>query len=74
MAAGLAHTLRVLYQEASSTRYPGSTAKKHMLDQLRTSVARLPPEDCVKVLQVRTDDGFSRVCLPTPVGEVPILP
>lgn len=50
--AELAHSLRVLYLDASSPKYPGSADKQHMLDQLCASVARLPVDQCIAVLQV----------------------
>lgn len=51
--AGLAHSLRVLYLDASSSKYVGSADKKHMLDQLCASLTRLPVDSCICVLQVR---------------------
>lgn len=52
--AGLTHSLRVLYLDASTSKYAGSTDKKHMLDQLTSLVSRLPVDQCILVLQVGT--------------------
>ena len=51
--AGLAHTLRVLYLDASSAKYAGSQDKKRMLDQLCDGIASLPIDQCVHLLKVR---------------------
>ena len=53
MYAGLAHTLRVLYLDASSAKYAGSQDKKRMLDQLCDGIASLPIDQCVHLLKVR---------------------
>lgn len=50
--AGLAHTLRVLYLDASSAKYAGSQDKKRMLDQLCSGIASLPIEQCIHLLKV----------------------
>lgn len=50
--AGLTHSLRVLYVDASSSKYAGSTDKARMLDQLTSLVSRLPVDQCIAVLQV----------------------
>jgi len=52
MYAGLAHTLRVLYLDASSAKYAGSQGKKRMLDQLCSGIARLSIEQCIHLLKV----------------------
>ena len=51
---GPPHSLRVLYVDASSSKYAGSTDKKQMLDQLTSLVGRLPVDQCITVLQVST--------------------
>ena len=50
--AGLVHTLRVLYLDASSAKYGDTPDKKQMLDQLCQSVAKASPEACIQMLQV----------------------
>ena len=50
--AGLAHTLRVLYLDASSAKYAGSQDKKRMLDQLCSGIASLSIEQCIRLLKV----------------------
>ena len=67
-SAGLAHTLRVLYLDASSVKYAGSPDKKHMLDQVCSSIAALTLQQCLQLLKVRlcpslvSDLGY--VCTP----------
>jgi len=52
VCAGLDHTLRVLYLDASSIKYAGSQNKKRMLDQLCSGVASLSIEQCIHLLKV----------------------
>ncbi|DBA78540.1 TPA: hypothetical protein ACH3X2_007859 [Trebouxia sp. C0005] len=47
----LAHTLRVLYLDASSAKYVGSQDKKSMLDQLCNGIASLSIEQCIHLLK-----------------------
>ncbi len=49
---GLAHTLRVLYLDASSAKYAGSQDKKRMLDQLCDGISSLSIEQCIHLLKV----------------------
>ncbi|KAL0049556.1 hypothetical protein WJX82_004745 [Trebouxia sp. C0006] len=51
----LAHTLRVLYLDASSAKYAGSQGKKRMLDQLCSGIARLSIEQCIHLLKGLSD-------------------
>ena len=40
--------------DASSVKYAGCADKKHMLDQLCSSIARLSSEQCIQVLEAST--------------------
>lgn len=64
--AGKAHSLRVLYLDASSAKYVESADKKRMLDSVCNAVAKLSVEQCIQILEVMPK--LSRLALLATVG------
>ena len=53
VCVGPLHTLRALYVDTSSAKYPGSTDMDRMLDPLCKAIEALTVEQCIEVLKVR---------------------